>query len=93
MKAESPAPNTGTLKHVHFLVPLLKAVKADNTLLDLLLNHLISTKAKHGRTIGVPLGSQVQELPTAQLCAKLTVLVETRISGKELQGGSTPASA
>ena len=58
-------------------MPLLKAMKVDNDLLELLHNHLISTKAKHGQTIGVPLGAQVQELPNTQLCTKCTALVES----------------
>ena len=47
VKVERPPPDARTIvKRVHVSVPLLKAVKADNALLDLLLNSLITAKVK-----------------------------------------------
>ena len=49
MKVERPPPDAGTIvKQIHTSVLLLNAVKADNVLLDLLLNHLITAKVKRG---------------------------------------------
>ena len=49
MKVEKPPPDAGAIvKWVHVSVPLLKAVKANNELLDLLLNHLIIANVKQG---------------------------------------------
>ena len=79
VKVERPPPDAGTIvKRVRVSMPLLKAVKADNALLDLLLNHLISAKFKRGQTISVPVGAQVLELPQAHLRAERTALAETR---------------
>ena len=49
MKFERPLPDSGTIvKQVCVSVLLLKLVKSDNALLDLLLNHLITAKVKRG---------------------------------------------
>ena len=49
VKVEWPPPDAGTImKRIRMSVPLLKAMKADNALLDLLLNHQITVKVKQG---------------------------------------------
>ena len=49
MKVKRPPPDAVTImKRVCVSLPLLKVMKADNVLLDLFLNRLITVKVKRG---------------------------------------------
>lgn len=59
-------------------MPLLKAVRADQGLLDLLLNHLVQAKVRRGQVIPVPVGAQVQEVSASLFREERTLLAESR---------------
>ena len=79
LKVKRPQPDVGTVvRRLRVSMPLLKAVRADQGLLDLLLNHLVQAKVRRGQVIPVPVGAQVQEVSASLFREEQTLLAESR---------------
>lgn len=82
MKKEEAGVDCGTLlQRMRVTLPLIKAAETDPGLSDLLVNHLVDVCRKKGRTIWVPEGADVKEIPPALFAQERKILAASRIDG------------
>ena len=72
--------DAGTLiRHLRVSVPLLRAAKVDQGLLETMLNYLVSLNAAAGRPVTLPKGCKTEYLPPEVFEAERRVLVQSQV--------------